>query len=304
MKKLWGSTAMITATIVWGVAFTAQSKAMNFVEPLPFTAMRSLIGTAALIAVTIILDCISGERPSLWGRAKSVGQRHFLLSGGIWCGLVISAASTCQQYGLKYISPGKTGFLTALYIIIVPLLGIFFKRKISAVMWTAVALGIAGAYLLCGGVDGIGKGELFVIISAALFSIHIMVIDHYAPECDCVRLSAIQFAVASLICTLASLFNRDPWIAENIKSALPYLLYCGIGSSAVAFTLQMVAQKYLHPVTATLLMSLESIFAVLGDWIFSGRVLSVREFIGCGIIFAAIILSQYKPGSPETVPEK
>ena len=292
MKKLIGSSSMIIATVLWGVAFSAQSTGMKFVEPMLFTALRSLVGVIALIAVIMAIDLFREKRFSLWGSAGTAAERRELVAGGIYCGIVIAAASVCQQSGLKYTTAGKTGFLTALYIVIVPVLGIFFKRKTSPLLCVAVALSLFGSYLLCGGVGSIGKGEWFVIACAFIYSIHIMVIDRYAAKCDCVRLSCIQFMVATVLAASASLLVEEPWTAENIRLSMPFWIFCGIGSSAIAFTLQMIAQKYLHPVTATLLMSLESVFAVLGGWIFLKEILSPRELAGCAIIFAAVIITQ------------
>lgn len=294
MKKLWGSTAMIIATILWGVSFSAQSTGMRFVDPMLFTAFRSAVAVVALIVVIMIFDLVKFKRLTLWGDAATAEARKNLLMGGMWCGIVISAASIFQQFGLKYTSAGKTGFLTALYIVIVPVLGLFFKRKSSWILWLAVALALAGSWLLCGGIGSVGKGEIFVIICAFIYSIHIMVIDHYAARCDCVRLSTLQFAVATVLAATASPIAGEPWIAADIAATAPYWLFCGIGSSAIAFTLQMVSQKYLHPVTATLLMSLESVFAALGGWIFLNEVLSGRELAGCAIIFVAVIAAQKK----------
>ena len=257
-----------------------------------FTALRSLVGVIALIAVIMVIDLFREKRFSLWGSAGTAAERRELVAGGIYCGIVIAAASVCQQSGLKYTTAGKTGFLTALYIVIVPVLGIFFKRKTSPLLCVAVALSLFGSYLLCGGVGSIGKGEWFVIACAFIYSIHIMVIDRYAAKCDCVRLSCIQFMVATVLAASASLLVEEPWTAENIRLSMPFWIFCGIGSSAIAFTLQMIAQKYLHPVTATLLMSLESVFAVLGGWIFLKEILSPRELAGCAIIFAAVIITQ------------
>lgn len=295
MKKFWGSMAMLTATVLWGVAFSAQSSGMKFVEPMIFTSLRSLVGVLSLIVVIMVFDLCTEKRLTVWGSAKSkAGQRELLL-GGLWCGLVISAASVCQQYGLKYTTAGKTGFLTALYIVFVPLLGIFLGRKTTPVLWLAVGLALGGSYLLCGGIGNVGKGEWFVIACAVLYSVHIMVIDRYAAKCDCIRLSCLQFMVATVMTALASRLSGEPWVLEKITAALPFWVFCGVGSSAIAFTLQMVSQKYLHPVTATLLMSLESVFAVLGGWLFLKEILSARELAGCAVIFAAIILSQLPP---------
>ena len=292
MKKLIGSTAMVVATILWGVAFSAQSSGMKFVDPMLFTSLRSAVGVLALVAVIAIIDLCREKRLTFWGSANTPQARRELLLGGTYCGMVLAAASVCQQFGLKYTSAGKTGFLTALYIVIVPVLGIFFKRKTSPLLCLAVVLGLFGSYLLCGGIGAIGKGELFVIACAFIYSIHIMVIDRFAPGCDCVRLSCIQFIVATVLSACASRIAAEPLVWSDVKAAMPFWIFCGIGSSAIAFTLQMVAQKYLHPVTATLLMSLESVFAVLGGWIFLHEVLSPRELTGCAIIFAAVIITQ------------
>ena len=273
---------------------------MRWMDPLPFTALRSLVGMLALALTAMIFDLVRDKRLSFWGRAESAAERRELLSGGFWCGVVIAAASVSQQYGLKYTSAGKTGFLTALYIVIVPILGLlFFKRKTGPALWFAVLLALTGSYLLCGGISSIGKGEIFVIVCALIYSVHILVIDRYAAKCDCVRLSCLQFLVASILTLTASPLTPEPWVRENVIGAMPFWLFCGIGSSAVAFTLQMVAQKYLHPVTATLLMSLESVFAVLGGWLFLQEMLSARELTGCAVIFSAVILSQLPRKTPE-----
>jgi drug/metabolite transporter (DMT)-like permease len=210
----------------------------------------------------------------------------------MFCGLIIAAASTFQQLGLLKVSAGKTGFLTALYILMVPLLGIFFKRRTSMVLWGAVFMALGGAYLLCGGSGKVGIGEVCVIICALLFAVHILVIDHYVARCDCVRLSCLQFAFAAAASAAASLAFREPWIFDEIIKSLPFWGFCGIGSSAIAFTLQMFAQKYLHPVTAALIMSLESVFAALCGWLLLNERMSKYEITGCILVFAAVILSQ------------
>ena len=275
-----------------GGAFSAQSSGMKHVGPLLFVALRSAVGVAALAVTVMIFDFIRFRRITLWGYAQTVSGRKFLLSGGIFCGLLICAASTFQQLGLIYISAGKTGFLTALYIIIVPLLGIFFKRKTPLLLWLAILMALFGAYLLCGGISAVGAGEFFVIVCALLFALHIMVIDHYAPHCDCVRLSCIQFITAAFAAAIVSLVLAEPWVWQEIAASLPFWVYCGIGSSAIAFTLQMVAQKYLHPATAALIMSLESVFGVLGGWLFWQEVLSLRELSGCIVILLSVIITQ------------
>jgi len=292
MNKLRGSAAMIAATILWGASFSAQSRGIRLVDPLLFTALRSALGALSLAAAAGLFDLRREGRASWWGSAKTAAERRTLLAGGVWCGVFLAVASTLQQYGLKYTTAAKAGFLTTLYIVIVPLLGIFFKRRTPYFLWLAALLALSGTYLLCGGIGSIGRGEWFVISCAVIFSGHILAIDRYAPRCDCVRLSCLQFAVAAVLTLAATLAKRAPWESGSLADALPYILYTGIASSAVAFTLQMTAQKYLHPVAATLLMSLESVFAALGGFIFLGQKLTLREFLGCAVIFAAAVLAQ------------
>lgn len=294
IQKAWGFSAMITATLLWGFAFSAQSKGMDFTGPVVFNTFRSIIAFLSLLAVTLVVELCQYKRITFRGTAESRIDKKNLINGGIWCGIALGFASNLQQMGLQFTSVGKTGFLTALYIIIVPVLGIFFKRRTTLGLWIAVMLALYGTYLLCGGIGNIGKGELLVIGASFVYSGHILFIDHYINKCDCIRLSCIQFAVASLISFLLIFVFREKMIWQNILNAMPFLLFCGSGSGAIAFTLQMVSQKYLHPVTASLLMSLESVFAVLGGWIFLRQTLSVQETCGCIIIFVAIILTQVK----------
>jgi len=295
MKKFWGSAAMIAATLIWGGAFSVQRTGMRFVDPVLFTALRSALGALALAVITVGFDLGTGRGVSLWGTAATAAERKRLVAGGIWCGVFLAVASAFQQYGLKYTTAAKAGFLTTLYIVIVPMLGIFFRRRTSKLLWFSAFLALAGAFLLCGGVGRIGRGEWLVIICSFLFSGHILVIDRYARECDCVRLSFLQFTVAALLTGIGAAALRETWDTDRIAAAIPCLLYSGIGSSAVAFTLQLAAQKYLHPVTASLLMSLESVFATIGGWIFLHETLTPRELAGCAVIFAAVLLAQLPP---------
>lgn len=284
--------AMLIATIIWGSAFTAQSESTKHVAPLLFVALRSITGVLALWVVILLRDLCNGKKFSFWGSGATIQGKKDLLAGGILCGAAIASASFCQQLGIKYISAGKTGFLTALYILIVPFLGLILKKKTPLTLYIASLIALGGTYLLCGGIDHLGKGEFFVLLCAFLFALHIMIIDHYAARCDCIRLSCLQFTFATLFSSVTSLSSGESWNLAGISAALPFWLFCGLGSSAIAFTLQMVAQKYLHPVTATLLMSMESVFAVISGYLFLDEKLSGKELAGCAVILVGILLAQ------------
>ena len=290
---------MVAVALLWGGAFSAQSAGLRHLPPLAFTATRLFVAALALTAVAAVFAFVRGNMPD--GEGETPAARKRLFSGGLWCGIVLAAACVTQQASLRYISAGKCGFLASLYIVIVPLLGLCFGRRTTVVLWVAVALALAGSYLLCGGVSGVGRGELLILACALLSAVYILIVDHYAPECDCVRLSCVQFFVAAGASAVGSLFLRERWTLDGMIGAVPFLLYCGLGSSALAFTLQIAAQRYLHPVTASLLMSLESVFAVLGGWLFLGEALPARELAGCGTIFAAVVLAQLpaRPGKRE-----
>lgn len=301
MQKIFASLGLILATIIWGSTFAAQRDAMEVISPWSFSAIRTAVGVLALLPVIFIQDLITLKKITLWGKAVTATEKKFLLWGGIFCGLAITPAMLTQQLGLCETSAGKTGFLTALYIIIVPILGIFFKRKTSLVLWGGVILALAGSFLLCyrpGEGVSFSRGDISVIACAFLYSIHILVIDRYAPGTDCLRLSLIQFLVAALLFTLATFFIEGAWSVGAVTRSAPHWLYSGIGSCAAAFTLQMVAQKYLHPVMTSLLMSLESVFAVLAGYIFLKENLSSYELAGCALLFVAVLLAQVPGKSP------
>ncbi len=283
---------MLAASVIWGLAFSAQSSGMKFVDPMLFVMLRSIAGVLALVGVIILSDYFKYKKLSVFGTAVDRQSRKNLIIGGVLCGLMISAASTLQQFGLQSTTAGKSGFLTALYIIIVPVIGIFFKRKTNFMLYMAIILALCGTYILCGSIGQIKAGDIFLIGCAFAFAFHIIIIDFYAPKCDCVRLSCVQFMAAAIFTAIGSLLFREAWIWEKIVASLPFWIFCGIGSSAIAFTLQMYAQKYLHPVTASLLMSLESVFAVLGGRLFLKESISEHELLGCAVIMCAVILAQ------------
>lgn len=279
---------LLTATI-WGVAFVAQSVGMDYVGGFTFNMARSLIGSAVLLPVIWFMGRNSSKKAE---ETQGSGSRKDLLWGGLACGILMCLASNFQQFGIKYTTVGKAGFITACYIVLVPILGLFLKKKCSPFIWLAVAMSVAGLYLLCI-TDGfsIGKGDILVLICAVLFSFHILVIDYYSPKVDGVKLSCIQFLVCGILSGIPALIFEKPEMSAVLTAWQP-ILYAGVMSCGVAYTLQIIGQKNMNPTVASLILSLESCISVLAGWVILGQQLSTREIAGCVIMFAAIILAQ------------
>ena len=284
--KNWKSPLLLllTATI-WGVAFVAQSVGMDYVEPFTFNGVRNLLG--ALVLLPVICG-MSGERDV----AEEKKDTKTLWLGGVLCGLCLCVASSLQQIGIQYTTAGKAGFLTAMYIIMVPVFGLFLKKKCSPFVGISIVLATVGLYLLSikEGFN-IGKGDIYVISCAVVFSIHILVIDYFAPKCNGVKLSCIQFLVCGVLCSVIALVVEEPTISGILAAWLP-IAYAGVMSCGVAYTLQIIGQKGMNPTVASLILSLESVISVLAGWLLLHQTLSAREIIGCAIMFAAIILAQ------------
>ena len=282
---------LLTATI-WGVAFVAQSVSMDYIGAFTFNAVRCLIGSLTLLPVIWLLD---KKRPvEEKKKVSSPSDRRTLIIGGICCGVLLCLASNFQQFGIKYTTVGKAGFITACYIIIVPIIGIFLKKKCSPFIWIAVILSLSGLYLLCltpGEGFAVGKGELLVLVCAFLFSLHILVIDHFSPLTDGVKMSCIQFLVAGILSGIPALLFENPTLTGLFAAKIP-ILYAGIMSCGVAYTLQIVGQKNMNPTIASLILSLESCISVIAGWLILGQSLSGREILGCVLMFVAIILAQ------------
>lgn len=284
-NNIKGNIILMITALIWGTAFVAQSVGMDYVGPFTFITSRYIVGGLFLIPCIYLLDKINKNT------TKSNDKRT-LITGGCLCGAALFTASSFQQIGMQYTTVGKSGFITALYIIIVPLLGLLFKKKVSWKVWISVVISLAGLYLLCINESfSISTGDFFILICAFCFSIHILIIDKYSTLVDGVRMSCIQFFVAGLLGVIPMFIFENPHI-KDILSAYSPILYAGIMSSGVAYTFQIIGQKYTSPVLATLIMSLESVFAALSGWIILGEVLSFKEFIGCCLVFIAIILAQ------------
>lgn len=296
MKKQWAKLRnpllLLLAALIWGVAFVAQSVGMEYVGGFTFNAARSLIGSAVLLPVIFVIH----------SRKKTDGpvteNRKDLIAGGISCGVLLCLASSFQQFGIKYTTVGKAGFITACYIVIVPVLGIFLGNKCGPLIWAAVGMALAGLYLLCIQ-DGfsIGKGDILVMICAFFFSLHILVIDHFSPKADGVKMSCIQFLVCGILSGIPALILEHPRMSQLLAAWKP-VLYAGAMSCGVAYTLQIVGQKDMNPTVASLILSLESCISVLAGWVILGQRLSGKEILGCLVMFGAIVLAQLPVKKP------
>ena len=314
MKKTeWKSPALLFLTaVVWGVAFVAQSVGMDYVGPFTFNCIRCLIGAVVLVPCIWFLDgwkqrpdgasCgresagapdgASCGRESAGAPSGASDGSHALLAGGICCGLALFVASNLQQIGIQYTTVGKAGFITALYIVMVPVFGIFLKKRAGIRVWVSVALAVAGLYLLCI-TDrlALGKGDILVLLCAVVFAVHILVVDHFSAKTDGVRMSCIQFLVCGLLSGVCMLITEHPEMRLILQAWQP-ILYAGVFSCGVGYTLQIIGQKGTDPTVASLILSLESVVSVLAGWLLLGQRLSVRELGGCALMFAAILLAQ------------
>lgn len=305
-KQVRNSILLLLTAFIWGVAFVAQSEGGDAVGPYTFNCIRSIIGGCVLIPVIFIIKKITtrgNENKSINIENKPKENKKILIIGGILCGSALFMGSTLQQLGLYYgTTAGKAGFLTACYILLVPILGLFLKKKCGFNIWIGVFLSLIGLYLLC--IDesfSLAFGDILVLCSAMAFSMHILLVDYFSPKVNGVKMSCIQFFTCGLIGVVPTVFvemgtstaDISSWIAAlGTMSAWVPILYAGVLSCGVAYTLQIIGQDGLNPTIASLLMSLESVFAVLAGWILLGQNMSIKEVSGCVLIFAAIILAQ------------
>jgi len=283
---LRSSFLLFLAAFIWGVAFVAQSVGMDYMGPFTFNGARFLLGGV------VLLPLVFYRRKKLKNRQGKQADLKTTLTGGICCGLALCAAALLQQIGIMYTTVGKAGFITTLYIIIVPIMGIFLKKKVPKKVWLAAVIAAVGMYLLCMSESlKLGKGDTCVFICAVLFSVHILVIDYFSPKADGVELSCLQFFTAGVICFAGALILEKPGISNLIDGIIP-IAYAGILSSGVGYTLQVVGQKDLDPTVASLILSLESVVSMLAGWVILGQALSPRELFGCMLVFGAVILVQ------------
>lgn len=300
--------ALFITAIIWGTAFVAQSEGMDYLGPFSFNAIRYLIGSVVLIPVVAVLR--TTRKHKLISDAKVTASDMTQVSvsawepgtdlrntikGGILVGLSLCVASLFQQFGIIYTTVGKAGFVTALYIIIVPFYGVLLKKKIEGRAWIAAGIAIVGFYLMCmTGAEGFNIGDGLVLIGSFIWGVQIMLVDKYAPKADAVMLSSIEFGISGIICTvLALIYERETTIQAVTDCAGP-LLYAGVMSCGVAYTLQVVAQKRVRPTLACLIMSLEAVFSAIAGWILLGQAMTGVEIAGCALVFAGVVIAQLK----------
>ena len=293
MNNTVKSTFFLTMTaLIWGMAFVAQKQGMAYVGPCLFQGIRTLLGAIALFLGLCVIS-----------RFRSLAFSRRIVSGGLLCGVFLATASIVQQIGLTVVTAGKTGFLTALYIVLIPIIGIFLKKKAHWNTWASVAIATAGLYFLC-----IKAGEGFslqlwdglVIISAFFFACHILCIDRVIEGMsanDVLKVCVVQFAFTGVVGLILApfidvYFVSDVFNMAKIQESALTILYCGLGSTAVGYTFQAIGQRYANPSAASIILSLESVFAVIGGFLLLHERMSGREIIGCAVMFAAVIIAQ------------
>lgn len=288
-QKLRGICSLLAATVIWGSAFIAQSVGMDYIEPFTFQAVRCGLAVIFLIPVIFLFDRDKGQYLAKW-------KNLHLWKTGFVCGVALFVAAGLQQVGLVYTTAGKAGFITAMYIVLVPILGLFFRKKPSMLAWVCVALAVAGLYLLsCVGVTRINFGDLCLLGCALGFAVQITLVDRMAGQLDGLRLNCIQSLVCSALSAVMMLLTENPVPARIAACWLP-LGYAGVLSMGVAYSLQIIGQKHVEPTSASLVMSLESVFAVLFGWLLLKETMLPHEIAGCCLVFAAVILSQLPIG--------
>ena len=305
--KLRNTFFLLLTAMIWGAAFVAQSVSMDYIGPFTFICLRSVIGGLFLIPVIIVLDGIRKKSQNESANAVSAEnilhieteekqrlswKNKQLIEGGIVCGFFLFFANCFQQTGIQYTTVGKAGFITTFYIIIVPLIGLFFKKYCGILTWIGVVVALAGLYFLCITQKlTIQRGDALILCCSVLYAGQILAIDHYNPFVDGVKMSCIQFLTGGILGAVFMFLFENPSIAMILSAAGP-ILYTGIMSTGVGYTLQIVGQKGLNPTVAALILSLESVFSALSGYVFLHQVLTIRELIGCALMFIAIVLAQ------------
>ncbi len=295
-RKLISNISLLTAALVWGIAFVSQEQAAKYIDTFTVNALRSFVAAVAMVPLIIFTSKTTG-RPIL---EKTKADRKLLIKAGVMCGTLLCISSALQQFGISIYpdntaTSARSGFITALYVIFVPIFAfLLFKRKAGITVWISVLIATVGLYLLCGtgGLSGIYWGDLLVLCCAVSFSLQILCVDHFIDRVDGIKLSAVQFLTCGVLSLILMFIFERPSM-ENILLSAKYVAYLGLVSSGCGYTLQIIGQKYSdNPTVASILMSLESVFAALGGWVLLSKKLSLVEIIGCVVMFIAIVLAQ------------
>ncbi len=291
-RKLRGSLLLLVTAAIWGASFVAQSKGAEYLGPFAFNAARSFLAGFVLLIAALVPHRAGPAAGAHYGEIPARRSRRTLILGGVACGAALAAACGLQQMGIASVAVGKAGFLTSLYIVLVPVIGMLSGRTVRAIEWLGVTLSLIGLYLLC--VDGplpVERGDLMMLACALCYAVHILVVGRFSPHVDSVRLSCIQFFSCGVFsAVLMFLFEKNGF--HNLLRAWAPLLYSGLLSSCVGYTLQIMSQRDVPPTVASLILSLESVFAVLFGWLLLGQSLSAREMVGCAFMFCAITVAQ------------
>lgn len=300
-KQFQANLMLIIAALIWGSAFVAQSVGMDYVGPYTFLAVRSLLGGVVLLPFALLRRrSRSAKKP-----AASFHKKDLWVASAL-CGVILCISTSFQQFGLLDTTAGKSGFITALYVVLVPVVGLLLGKRVSANTWISVAIAAAALYLLCVNERfTIGPGELLTLGCALGFTFHILVIDHFSARVDGVMFASLQFLICGVLSGICMFLFEKPEISSILRCWLP-ICYAGILSSGVGYTLQIFGQKNTKPAVASLLMSLESVFAVLSGAVLLHERLSIKEYLGCALMFGAIVLAQWRRNplrKPQRIPE-
>lgn len=289
-KTLRSDFLLLLTSALWGFAFVAQLQGMEFVGPYLYNGVRFAIGSLSLIPLIFFMK---SKREKSGKKLSNMNKKRIFIAGLI-AGIILFAGASLQQVGLQYTTAGKAGFITGLYVVLVPLLGILLKHKTGLPTWIGAVIAVVGLYLISVNEAGtIGRGDLLVLFSSIGFACHVLLIDHYSKKIEPVLLASIQFAWCSIFSMATAIFSEPIVLGSILQSTLP-ILYGGIGSVGIAYTLQIVAQRDAPPAHSAIIMSLESVFAVVGGVLFLSEGMSLRGMVGCGLMLTGMILSQWE----------
>lgn len=291
-KKYTSTAVLLAAAIIWGFAFAAQDAASEM-GAFALGFWRSIIAGIFLAAVVCVFDKITGSERRLFSK-RGIDLNKSEIIGGVIIGAVLVIASAFQQIGINSgTDGGKAAFITALYVVLVPIYALALKKRAALNVWISIGIAVVGFYLLCIKEDlTVAPSDLLIVAAAMIFPIHILTIDHFSPKCDGIRMSMVQFFSAAILNLIISLFFEGARELGGISANLLPILYLGIGSSGTAYTLQIIGQKNVPPATASIVLSLESVFGIIGTAMFLGQTLTAREYLGCAVVLIAVILSQ------------